>query len=80
MKIPRDVSGAELEKALAKLEYVRIRQAGSHVRMKTELCGTHKVTIPMAKSIPVGTLHDILKDVADHHKIGLPELVILLCM
>lgn len=78
MKIPRDVSGAELEKALAKLGYSRIRQVGSHVRMKTAVCGTHKVTIPMAKSIPVGTLHDILKDIANHHKIGLPKLVSML--
>ncbi len=35
MKMPRNVSGAELIAALEKLGYSKNRQAGSHVRLLT---------------------------------------------
>jgi predicted RNA binding protein YcfA (HicA-like mRNA interferase family) len=40
MRLPRDVSGAELVKALGRLGYKRTRQVGSHIRMTIELNGT----------------------------------------
>jgi predicted RNA binding protein YcfA (HicA-like mRNA interferase family) len=36
MKTPRDVSGAELVKALRKFGYDFLRQAGSHIMIQTE--------------------------------------------
>lgn len=36
MKLPRDVSGPELVKALRKLGYQPDRQRGSHVRVTTQ--------------------------------------------
>ncbi len=33
MKLPRDISGIELAKALARVGYVTTRQTGSHVRL-----------------------------------------------
>jgi predicted RNA binding protein YcfA (HicA-like mRNA interferase family) len=35
MKTPRDLSGAELAKALRKLGYTVTRQSGSHLRVTT---------------------------------------------
>jgi len=37
--------------------------------------GEHHVTIPNHRSIKIGTLSDILKDIAVHHKISLEELI-----
>ena len=75
MKVPRGLSGAQLERALARFGYVRLRQHGSHIRMATEVYGKHNVTVPNSKSIPVGTLEDILKSVARHHGYTLNELM-----
>jgi predicted RNA binding protein YcfA (HicA-like mRNA interferase family) len=35
VKLPRDVSGSDLVKALAKLGYTVTRQTGSHMRLTT---------------------------------------------
>ena len=39
MKIPRDVSGPELVKALRVLGYAMDRQSGSHIRVTTQQDG-----------------------------------------
>jgi predicted RNA binding protein YcfA (HicA-like mRNA interferase family) len=36
MKLPRDLSGAELAKALAQLGYRVTRQTGSHLRLTVD--------------------------------------------
>ncbi|MFN8346005.1 MAG: type II toxin-antitoxin system HicA family toxin [Spirosomataceae bacterium] len=41
MKIPRDITGAELIKLLKKLNYEIVRQTGSHIRIRTEQNGLH---------------------------------------
>lgn len=46
MKLPRDLSGAQLVKALAVLGYRVTRQSGSHVRLTCEQPSQHHVTIP----------------------------------
>ena len=71
MKLPRDLSGAELAKSLKKLGYVVTRQKSSHIRMTTQQNGEHHVTVPVHDPVKVGTLADILKDVGDH--LGLPR-------
>ena len=75
MKIPRDLSGHELAKALRVLGYERVRQDGSHIRLTTERGGQHHVTIPNHNPIKVGTLTAILKAVAAHHKLTVEELL-----
>lgn len=75
MKLPRDVSGSELVKALRALGYERARQDGSHIRLTTEQNGQHHVTVPNHDPIKLGTLTGILKAVAAHHKLPLPELI-----
>ncbi len=46
MKLPRDLSGAKLIRALGKLDYRVTRQAGSHVRLTTDTPSQHHITIP----------------------------------
>jgi predicted RNA binding protein YcfA (HicA-like mRNA interferase family) len=67
MKLPRDVSGASLVKALARLGYRVTRQSGSHIRLTCEQPKQHHITIPNHDSLRVGTLAAILGDVAAHH-------------
>lgn len=46
MKLPRDLSGEDLAKALERFEYVVDRQTGSHIRLTTQLNGEHHITFP----------------------------------
>jgi hypothetical protein len=41
MRLPRDLSGAELVNALRKFEYEVSRQAGRHIRLTTLKNGVH---------------------------------------
>ena len=75
MKVPRDLSGVALAKALAKLGYQVTRQSGSHIRLTTQSPTQHHVTIPAHDPLKVGTLSGILGDVADHLKITRDELM-----
>ena len=75
MKLPRNIGGAQLVKALRALDYTVTRQRGSHIRMTTVRDGEHHEVIPNHSPIKLGTLHSILKSVAAHHKITLEELL-----
>ncbi len=46
MKLPRDISGKDLIKALSSLDYEVTRQTGSHIRLTTKLNGEHHITVP----------------------------------
>jgi predicted RNA binding protein YcfA (HicA-like mRNA interferase family) len=46
MKLPRDLSGEALAKALEKLGYIVNRQTGSHIRLTIHENGEHHITIP----------------------------------
>ena len=78
MKLPRDVSGRQLATALRKLGYSISRQSGDHIRLTTEMHGQHHETIPDKQQLRVGTLSNILKSVASHHKLSVRELLELL--
>lgn len=66
MKLPRDLSGADLVKLLKKLGYQPTRQSGSHIRLTTQINGEHHLTIPNHALLRVGTLSSILNEVANH--------------
>jgi predicted RNA binding protein YcfA (HicA-like mRNA interferase family) len=66
MKLPRDVGGEELAILLRRYGYQITRQTGSHIRLTTQQAGEHHITIPRHKSLRVGTLSSILKEVAVH--------------
>jgi predicted RNA binding protein YcfA (HicA-like mRNA interferase family) len=58
MKLPRDISGTAAVRALERLGFSVIRQAGSHVRLAH---GNRRVTVPMHRNLVVGTLQSILR-------------------
>jgi len=66
MRLPRDLSGEDLARALAALGYEVTRQTGSHMRLTTRDRGEHHITIPRHDSLRVGTVAAILADVGDH--------------
>ena len=74
MKLPRDLSGADLVKALSPAGYRVTRQAGSPVRLTVDIPSQHHITIPAHDSLKIGTLAGILGDVATHLKVSRDEL------
>jgi len=75
MKLPRDVSGTQLVKSLARLGYRPTRQSGSHIRLTCDTPSQHHVTIPDHDSLRIGTLAAILADVAKHHGLSRDEVI-----
>lgn len=75
MKLPRDLSGNQLAKALGRVGYCIVRQSGSHVRLTSDSSPAHHVTIPAHSPLKVGTLAAILGDVAAHLKTSREELL-----
>lgn len=76
--IPKNITGQELIKRLARFGYVPIRQSGSHIRVKTNRNGIHSETIPNHKPLREGTVNKILRGIADHLEISKQDLEKLL--
>ena len=74
MRLPRDLTGAQLVRALAKLGYQATRQTGSHVRLTCQLPAQHHVTVPLHDPLRIGTLAAMLSDVAQAHGLTRDEL------
>lgn len=68
MKLPRDLSGPELAKALQVFGY-RV------MRLTTNERGEHHVTIPAHAALRVGTLAGILGEVAAHFEMARDEVI-----
>lgn len=75
MKLPRDLSGKDLIKALERIGYVVSRQTGSHVRLTIEKPETHHITVPNHFPLKIGTLSTVLADVAGHLKVSRDQLL-----
>jgi predicted RNA binding protein YcfA (HicA-like mRNA interferase family) len=74
-KIPRDLTGPLLIKKLKLLGYKTTRQTGSHIRITTLDRGTHHITIPNHNPLKIGTLSNVLKDIAEHFQMTKEELI-----
>jgi predicted RNA binding protein YcfA (HicA-like mRNA interferase family) len=75
-KIPRNISGRELAKLLNSYNYNVVRESGSHIRLISTYQQTeHKITIPDHQPIKIGTLNNILNDIAEYLKISKQELI-----
>jgi predicted RNA binding protein YcfA (HicA-like mRNA interferase family) len=61
MKLPRDLSGSDVVKALRRLGFVVVRQEGSHIRMAK---GGLAVTVPNHRNIVPKTLQNVLRQAA----------------
>ena len=75
MRLPRDLSGHDLVRALRTLGYQVTRQTGSHLRLTILEHGEHHITIPQHSSLRVGTLASILANIAQHFEISRDDLV-----
>ena len=75
MKLPRDLSGADLAKLLAVRGYRISGQTGSRIRPTIDLPSRHHVTVPAHDPLKVGSLAGILGDVALHARMSRDELV-----
>jgi len=75
MRLPRDISGNDLIKALRSFGYSVTRQTGSHIRLTTVENGVHHITVPNHDPLRIGTLASILDDVAAHFNMNRDELM-----
>jgi len=76
MKLPRDLSTSDLEKALRRaFGYQFIRQVGSHRRLTTQAGGEHHLTVPNHDSLRPGTLRVILGEIMEHHHLTLEQVL-----
>lgn len=69
MRLPRDLSGDELARLLARcFGYQRARQRGSHLTLivRGSRGLEHSLTIPMHRSVSVGTLGAVISSIAEH--------------
>ena len=78
MKLPRNLSGDDLSRALRSLGYEASRQTGSHLRLTTKREGEHHVTVPRHNPLRAGTLSAIIGDVATHFNLSREDLLRLL--
>ena len=74
MRLPRDLTGAQLIRALEKLGYQATRQTGSHVRLTCESTAQHHITVPLHDPLRIGTLAAMLSAVAEAHGMTRDEL------
>lgn len=65
-RLPRDLRGVDLAHALERLGYSTSRQRGSHLRLFHPGPPESHVTIPAHRPVKIGTLSQILEDVASH--------------
>lgn len=77
MKIPRDLSGADLIKILcSKWDYKKVHQAGSHIVLETENPVHHRIAVPNHHCLRIGTLNGILRAVARTKNIDKKDVLI----
>jgi predicted RNA binding protein YcfA (HicA-like mRNA interferase family) len=78
VRLPRDLSGADLAAALKALGYELTRTSGSHMRLTSQRDGEHHITIPKHDPLKTGTLAAILSDLCAYHGLDRDELLRLL--
>ena len=67
MKVPRDLSGAQLVKVLCRdWAYRVIHQEGSHVILQTDQPSHQRLSVPNHHPLRVGTLNSIIRTVSAH--------------
>jgi predicted RNA binding protein YcfA (HicA-like mRNA interferase family) len=76
MKLPRNLSGAQLIDALCRnYGYQRVHQVGSHVILETDTATHHRIAVPNHDSLRVGTLNSILRAIAAAQGIDKKEIL-----
>lgn len=76
MKLPRDLSGAELIRTLCRdFGYQELGQEGSYVILHTDTPRAHRLSVPNHNPLRIGTLHSILKAVSRAKDIPVDDLL-----
>jgi len=76
MKLPRDLSGAELVRHLCRHHgYREINQEGSHVILQTNEPQSHRLAVPNHAALRIGTLNAILRSVAVAKGVGKEDVL-----
>lgn len=76
MKLPRDLDGRTLAKALCHhWGYRVVNQEGSHIILQTETPSRQRIPIPDHNPVRVGTLNNILRLVAGHKGVDREEIL-----
>jgi predicted RNA binding protein YcfA (HicA-like mRNA interferase family) len=75
LKLPRDLSGADLIRGLRRLGYGPTRQTGSHVRLSCTQPKEHHLTVPLHDPLRVGTLAAVVAEVASAHGLTREDVI-----
>jgi predicted RNA binding protein YcfA (HicA-like mRNA interferase family) len=76
MKIPRDLSGAQLVKVLCRdWNYRAVHQEGSHIILQTDTPTHQRLSVPNHNPLRVGTLNGIVRVVSAHKGVGRQQLL-----
>lgn len=65
----------KLSKLLKRFGFEITRQTRSHMRLSTTIGGEFHITIPNHKSLKIGTINNILSDIAKYLEIDKIELI-----
>jgi predicted RNA binding protein YcfA (HicA-like mRNA interferase family) len=76
MKVPRDLSGAQLVKVLCRdWNYRIVHQEGSHIILQTDAPTHQRLSVPNHNPIRIGTLNSIVRAVSVHKGIERQQLL-----
>jgi predicted RNA binding protein YcfA (HicA-like mRNA interferase family) len=76
MKVPRDLSGAQLVKVLCRdWGYRVVHQEGSHIILQTDAPSHQRLSAPSHSPLRVGTLNSIVRAVSLHKRIERQQLL-----
>ncbi|MGA2869359.1 MAG: type II toxin-antitoxin system HicA family toxin [Verrucomicrobiota bacterium] len=76
MKVPRDLSGAQLVKVLCRdWGYRVVHQEGSHIILQTDTPLHQRLSVPNHSPLRVGTLNSIVRAVSLHKRIERQQLL-----
>jgi predicted RNA binding protein YcfA (HicA-like mRNA interferase family) len=76
--LPRGLSGRQLMRLAEKVGYRYDRASGSHVVCVRESDGQQHICIPDHKELSVGTMNDIIRDMAQQLQLPKAQLMQLL--
>jgi predicted RNA binding protein YcfA (HicA-like mRNA interferase family) len=76
MKVPRDLSGAQLVKVLCRdWSYRAVHQEGSHIILQTDTPTPQRLSVPNHNPLRVGTLNSIVRAVSAHKGVERQQLL-----
>lgn len=78
MKLPRDVSGERLARAMSRVGCRVTRQTGSHIRLTLDEAPQHHLTIPAHAELKAGTLSAILAQAGERLHLSKDDLLLVL--